>query len=75
MTSNTPAQRYIFNSNAVGGNQSASPYALLALMAELDAELAKQATAVGVAVELLFSDDLGVSTIVAPQVIVPKTTP
>jgi hypothetical protein len=75
MSTNTPAQKYICNVNAGGSNQAGSPYALLTRIAELDVELAKQATAVGLAVKLLFPDDPSTFLTAAPQIVAHKTTP
>ena len=52
-----------------------SPYALLTRMAELDVELAKQASAVGIAADLLFPDDPSAFVTVAPYVVAQKPTP
>lgn len=74
MITNTSKQN-IFNANAIGNSQATSPYALLTRMAELDVEFAKQATAVGMAVELLFPDDSMAFVIANPHVSAQKANP
>lgn len=75
MISNTPGQEFFCNVNSVGNNRNLSPYALLTRMAELDVELAKQASAVGIAADLLFPDDPSAFVTVAPYVVAQKPTP
>jgi hypothetical protein len=71
MMSNVPGQGYLANVNAAGANRASSQYALLIRMAELDVELARSATAVGVAVKLLSTEDIAAFGSYLPQ---PTTT-
>jgi len=58
MTNQNMGQGYVAGANSAGNDDSVSTrYALLTRLAELDLELAKNGTAVGMAVELLFPEE------------------